>query len=50
MPRNNVACVVEGGDEKGRKLLLGLMEGELAAEGELMFALIDRTASTPEID
>jgi hypothetical protein len=33
------------GTSRERKALLGMMEGELAVEGELMFALMERGAS-----
>ncbi len=50
-PRNMVAPIVIPGDGEGareRKLLLGTMEGELAAEGELMFALMHPEATPGE--
>jgi 3-hydroxyacyl-[acyl-carrier-protein] dehydratase len=47
LPRNGIACIMDPtpGTSRERKALLGMMEGELAVEGELMFALMERGAS-----
>ncbi|HET6386613.1 MAG TPA: 3-hydroxyacyl-ACP dehydratase FabZ [Armatimonadota bacterium] len=44
LPHNGIALLdVEGEAQRDRALLFGSMEGELAAEGDLMFALVERS-------
>ena len=46
--RNHISCVTESDGRRERKLYIGVMEGELAAEGELTFALVDRAERPPQ--
>ena len=48
LPRNGITFVSRTDPERQRekKLLMGSLEGDLAAEGEMMFALMNRTGET----
>jgi 3-hydroxyacyl-[acyl-carrier-protein] dehydratase len=51
LARNSVSLIEGSGETESQRersrMVLGMMEGELAAEGELMFALVDREEPAP---